>query len=218
MTEQIDRARKDYYRARVENLREQVPMVKVLEHLNVRVHVNENVEIQYPCPLHGDGKDNGYSARVYPETDGDPGGHTYCWGCSKHRDQIGWVMEYEGTSFMGAVKLLESAFAVVDIPNVYDFFDPSASVEGDEGKTKLSQEIETILEGDPVVRGFDYLERKIDRLVQDYKSKLNMGAITRLYFVYDKMRYDLDTEALSMEKASNMAERLEAKINTLARG
>lgn len=219
MSDALERARKDYYRARVENVRSQVPMVRVLEDLGIRVHVNEDVEIQYPCPLHGDGQDNGFSARVYPGDSDDPGGHTFCWGCQKARDQIQWVRDYQGLSFMGAVKYLEENFGVSEIPNIYDYFDPGKVVgEGpDGGETRLEREIQAILDG-PDTENFDvrYLERKIDRLVADKRDELSLSSITRLYFVYDLLSYDLENGRVTEEKAVEMARKLEAKINQLS--
>jgi len=195
-------------------------MVRVLEDLGIRVHVNEDVEIQYPCPLHGDGQDNGFSARVYPGDSDDPGGHTFCWGCQKARDQIQWVRDYQGLSFIGAVKYLEENFGVTSIPNIYDYFDPGkveGGQEGEGGQTRLEREINAILEG-PQTEAFDvrYLERKIDRLVVDKRDTLSVESITRLYFVYDLLRYDLEKDRVTQEKARETARKLEAKINQMS--
>lgn len=211
----IDRARREYYRVRVENLRSQIPMVRVLEHLGIQVHVNEDVEVQYPCPLHGDGNDRGFSARVYPSESDDPGGHTFCWGCQKARDQIQWVRDYEGLSFMGAVKYLEETFEVTDIPNIYDYFDPRKT-EGEGGGSKFLREIEEILgNSSNDVLSFAYLERKIDRLVADTRDSISLTSVTRLYFVCDLLAYDFDREIIDEKEALRRAARLESKIKTL---
>lgn len=219
MSDAIARARKDYYRARVENLRSQVPMVRILEDLGIRVHVNEDVEIQYPCPLHGDGQDNGFSARVYPGGSDDPGGHTFCWGCQKARDQIQWIRDYQGLSFIGAVKYIEESFGVSEIPNIYDYFDPGAVAEGEApgGASKLEREIQQILDG-PETEKFDvrYLERKIDRLVSDKRREISLPSVTRLYFVYDLLRYELEQGIVSEERAMETARKLEDKLNQMS--
>lgn len=214
----LDRARQEYYRVRVENLRHQVPMVRVLEHLGIRVHVNENVEIQYPCPLHGDGQDQGFSARVYPGDNDDPGGHTFCWGCQQARDQIQWIRDYQGMSFMGAVKFLEDTFDVKGVPSIYDYFDPSQIEKGADGilKTKLEREIDAILNPEDTEEfSISYLERKIDRLVADKGNQLTRLSITRLYFLFDMLSYDLKEGTITEEEARNLASKIEAKIETL---
>ena len=209
-----NQARKAYYKDRVENLRQQVPMVNVLDHLGIRVHVTQDVEIQYPCPLHGDGKDQGFSARVYPEEAGDPGGHTFCWGCQKSRDQIQWVRDYKGMSFVGAIKYLEDTFGVDNVPSIYDYFDPNFVPEGvaEEPKNKLVSEIETALQGggesqkvqtagNPFPPTFwPEIERKIIRLRSS--DKLSPEGATKLFFVLDSLEYDVKEGLCSSEEVA----------------
>jgi hypothetical protein len=210
-----DRARKEYYKARADNIKRQVSIYDVLNHYGVRIRT-ENSEVQFPCPLHGDGTDNGYSARAYPDEEGK-GSHAYCWGCQKARDVIEWVKDKESVSFIQAMKTIEDMFAVQDVPNIYTFFDPS-NPEGSEGQeSKLTREISSILDKQVTfgVEDLAYIEKKIGRLVRDKKNALSMESILRLYYVYDSVIFDLKTGKLDMSKAQMVLSKLTEKIEAL---
>lgn len=222
MTSQnTNEARKRYYRARVQNLRAQVPMVRVLEIMGVETRIVESVEVQYPCPLHGDGQDNGFSARVYPESERDPGGSTYCWGCHKKRDQIEWVRDYQGLSFSAAMKLLEDTFNVSKIPSIYDYFDPN-SLENPEGEEEcqnaFQREIDEIFKQkqnrDTDLHAF---LRKRDRFMQTHGRNLSLGVATKIYFISDKIGYELQNDLITHDKALSLMQRMATKFLELSR-
>lgn len=214
MRDATDRARRDYFKARVDNIKSQVTIYDVLNYYHVPIQT-ENAEVQYPCPLHGDGKDNGFSARVYPDEDGN-GGSTYCWGCQKARDVVGWTMDKESLSFGQALRYLEATYSVRNIPVMERFFDPSY-VELEEIKPKIPSflnELETIFNEETEL-DFSYLERKIKRLVETRKERLPMETVLKLYYAFDSLQFDLKEKNVSREKALEMHHKLSSIISKL---
>lgn len=224
-----------YYRARADNIKRQVSVYDVLNHYRIAIRT-ENAEVQYPCPLHGDGRDMGYSARAYPEEEGSPGGSTFCWGCQKSRDVIQWVMDKESLSFTQAMGFLEGNFGVQGIPNIYQYFDPAAIShnKNDAGlkESQLSRELREILEGTqqggdkdkqlhPLISQIDVLERKIDRRVSTpdplTRKSLSMDAILRAYFVLDTLRHDLLQGDMGAGEASLTLQKLTDKVTQMLR-
>lgn len=213
------KARKGYYRARADNIKEQVSVYDILNYYDVPIRT-ENAEVQFPCPLHGDGRDMGFSARAYPEESPGEGSHTYCFGCHKVRDVIEWVKDKETISFIQAMKLVEEIFGVQEIPNIYDFFDPTQMVETDDGKEARSQldtELSAILDKP---KNFDrgsiaFVEKKIKRLITSPSSTISMKAATRLFYAYDSVKFDLENNNIEEEKALNILTQIMNKVMEL---
>lgn len=220
MTDETNqRARKEYYRARADNIKKQVSVYDILNHYSIPIRT-ENAEVQFPCPLHGDGRDDGYSARAYPDTEEDPGGHTYCWACHKARDVIEWVKDKESFSFVQAMKHIESLFGVKDVPNIYQYFDPTATEheEGDEPRARLDRELSEILDVEKLKSSsFTVIERKIDRLVAEKGNRLARGSILRLYYAFDSVKFDVENDNLPTEQAQKVLTKLMSKIKQLSK-
>lgn len=64
-------------------------------------------EQQFPCDLHGDGRDGKPSARVYPESQS-----WYCFACDKSRDAVETVRAKEGLSVGQALSFLEKKYGL----------------------------------------------------------------------------------------------------------
>lgn len=212
-------ARKDYYRARVENVQKQVTIFQVLESYGIRVLTTSN-EFQFPCPLHGDGHDSGFSARAYP-SENNNGGTTYCWGCHKSRDVIEWVKDKEGLSFTQALKAVEDRFNVKGKPTIHDFFNPHAVTEKKE--SKLVQEVSSILNGGTSLQqnntisasSFSRIERQIERLVDSEKVNLDMTSVLKLYYVLDKLKFSYSRGEVDDAKVSDVLAKLILKIDKI---
>lgn len=105
----------DRAKAAADRIREVVPILEVLATYDYRVRVDGGSrEQQFQCDLHGSGRDNKPSARVYPESNS-----WYCFACDVTRDPIGTVMAKEGVKFWGAIKLLEQAYGLEPLPIDY---------------------------------------------------------------------------------------------------
>lgn len=95
-----------------DRVREEIPIVRVLYDYGYQVDPRaEDHEQQFCCDLHGDGRDNKPSARVYPG-----GGQFFCFACGRSRDVIGLVREKEGLDFWKAIKTLEGRYGLPPLP------------------------------------------------------------------------------------------------------
>jgi hypothetical protein len=120
----------EYRKRRVENIKRQLPMARVLLHYGVELrYPNPTQETAYSCPLHGDGTDSSPSARVYPETE-----TTYCFACQKVRDAVGWVREKEGLPFWAALKRLEELFDLEPLPSHISMLREASGVHSEDGE------------------------------------------------------------------------------------
>jgi DNA primase len=168
-----------YNKERVENIKGQVEMQDVLDYYGVRIRTRER-EFQFPCPLHGDGQDNSYSARMYPESDS-----TYCFACHKDRDVVEWVRDAEGLSFGKALSFIERSFGVTDVPT--PSFDPTDKKTRREMGALLrkQQTAPTLLDN------IDRAETKIARSIREFHGKITWKQATKIFFVLDNLRYDV---------------------------
>lgn len=227
------KARQRYYRARADNIKKQVSVYDVLNYYRIPIRT-ENAEVQYPCPLHGDGRDMGYSARAYPEDERSPGGSTFCWGCQKARDVIQWVMDKETVSFTGAMRMIEEVFGVEDVPNIYHFFDPGAPTNQDGPATEdkgaqLTRELAGILDagtkrtvdyGERVKRNIQLLERRIDRLISPRRRTgplaISLNGAARMYYILDSTSFYLESKEITEERAAQIIDKLAAKVEQIS--
>lgn len=206
--ESKDIARQEYYEARKANIKENIDCSDVLTHFGVNL-LYDNSEVQYRCPLHGDGRDDQKSARYYPESD-----DTYCWGCQEYRDHIGLVMDFEGCSFTEALHYLESEWNL-DVPSIYDFTRPSSteSNQQDDGETGIQRDIDAIFEDDvDIMDRCGALESKIDRVVDEYD--VDTGPALKLYHAYDYLLYCVRNE-VHTSRIPDMWSSLDNKIDEI---
>ena len=207
----------DYYRVRADNVKEQVPIYDILDYYGIEVRTTER-EVQYPCPLHGDGQDAAFSARAYPPREDKPQWDTYCWGCQKSRDVIGWVQDKEGVQFLDAIKIIEKTFDVKNIPDFNDYIDPKNIIgkRENEKKSELTKQMQKGFESKTKKFGvFDFLEKKMDNLVKHYRNRLPMKSVVRFYYALDRLRFDYKKENVDPNKAMQMASQLTTKIKEL---
>lgn len=208
-----------YWRDRVDNLKNQVSTADVLEHYNIRLPTRSR-KCHYSCPLHGDGQDRKDSAMYYPENDS-----TYCWGCAEYRDQIDFVVDFEGCEFKEAVKYLERTFGVDDVPSIYDYsssgFD-SDDEDEDEPRNELVDELDAIFDGsdDPSdpnhPENHRSIERMIERLVEDRRDEWSdPDRALRLFHVLDQTVYRWREGDISEDRAASILSDLREKVHRL---
>lgn len=95
-----------------ERIRSEISIFQVLEDYGFQVNTRgSDREQQFPCTLHGDGRDNIPSGRVYVGT-----GQYFCWACGRSRDAIQVVREKEGIKFWEAVRKLEKQYGLPTLP------------------------------------------------------------------------------------------------------
>lgn len=138
-----------------DRIRAEIPIVQVLYDYGYHVSLTgEDREQQFSCDLHGSGKDQKPSARVYPESSS-----FHCFGCGRSRDALTLVREKENIPFWQAVRLLENRYGLTPLP-----------WEGDEAeapeKDPTLHRVDAILHSKSAVSLEDVLVR-IDRLVDN---------------------------------------------------
>lgn len=134
---------KETTQKRVEQIKEKVDLLAVLLHYNFKVHDLKDYEQQFPCPLHGDGRDNKPSARLYPDQN-----LFYCFACGRQRDAIAVAQEVEGLSFGQALRALEERYGLKSFvypkeEKIELDFDPSIPIEDVEERIERMLQIRT---------------------------------------------------------------------------
>ena len=123
-------------------IREEIPIIRVLADYGYAVDPRaEDHEQQFCCDLHGDGRDNKPSARVYPG-----GGQFFCFACGRSRDVISLVREKEGLEFWKAIKLLEGRYGLEPLPWEPEDARPATPIEIIEESFKTKESAEDALQ------------------------------------------------------------------------
>jgi DNA primase len=102
----VSRAKK-----RADRIKTEIPIQQILADYGYRIEAGYSGEQQFSCDLHGDGRDNKPSARVYPHS-----GSWYCFACDQTRDAISTARDKEGLDFWGALKTLEARYHLPPLP------------------------------------------------------------------------------------------------------
>lgn len=189
-------SKRDYIRLRAKNVQEHVSIFDVLEHYNIPIQTR-NRQSQYPCPLHGDGSDTAFSARVYPEDNA-----TYCWACSKRRDCISFVCEKENLSFFQAIKELESRYGIPPLPGYYQLLDDELKVSQEHPESKLVESLEALMTPEKASvpdwdRGSleEMLRRSLKRREATFERQL------MVFSLFDVLSFEVATGILSVDLA-----------------
>lgn len=185
----------DYNAKRMANIKSQVHIADVLSHYGIRMMTKDR-EFQYPCPLHGDGQDNSYSARMYPESNS-----TYCFACHKSRDVVGWVMDAEALGFGRALSFLERTFGVRNVPK--------PEMEGLDDSAR--REVAALLDKQRAAPTFlDVLGRVEAKLVRALRASasLPMDRVLKAFFLLDNLRYDAQHGTLDEEKGRDVVNKV----------
>lgn len=183
----------EYYEKRKKNIRSQVRISDVLTYYGVDIRTVHR-EYQYPCPLHGDGQDDSYSARMFPDNF-DGSGSTYCWACHKARDIFQWVMDKESLSFGKALSFMERVFEVTNIPPPpYDSFQ-----EEDRERPSLSKEDKSeTSEAEMLYQAIDQVDKTLRMQVRRGDSPPMEKTIT-MFYILDALVYRLQREQVSVQ-------------------
>lgn len=166
-----------YNKERIDNIKDQVHITDILDYYGIKVHTKDR-EFQFPCPLHGDGQDNSYSARMYPDSES-----TYCFACHQSRDVVQWVRDYEALEFGKALSFIERTFGVKNVPT--PSFDPTDEKTKHEVRDLLQrqQKAPTYLEKIQVI------DKKARRALRS--TSVPCDDATKIFYILDNMRYDI---------------------------
>jgi len=158
-------------RARADRIREKIPITEVLAGFGYQVRAADR-EQQFCCNLHGDGRDNKPSARVYPETQ-----QWYCFACDMSRDAIATVQANMALDFWGAIKWLETKFNL-----------PAFKWEGPREPTAL-EVITSTLPDSTFEDEHQRLCERLERMTQD--RDLPMAEILTFWEAADKVAWQV---------------------------
>jgi len=99
-------------RLRANRIQKMIPITRVLSDLGYPVREDGgNREQQFPCDLHGDGHDQTFSARAYPDSSS-----WYCFACGSTRDAIQTIRERMDLTFWKAIFYLEKRYNLPPMP------------------------------------------------------------------------------------------------------
>lgn len=102
----------NFARRRADRIRKEIPILQVLFDYGYVVDPGVDRRQQFACDLHGDGFDQIFSARVYPDTS-----QWYCFACQTSRDAIATVRAKEDLQFHEACRKLEHQFHLKPLRN-----------------------------------------------------------------------------------------------------
>ena len=174
-------------RRRADRIREVVPMVRVLYDYGYAVNPDgEDREQQFPCELHGDGRDGKPSGRLYPTSNS-----MYCFACGRARDAVSLVMEKEGLKFIAAVERIERLYGLPHMPD-----------DGPGDDTDDDVSLSDVFADHPVpyADAAARTDRFLRRLTQ--ARALSIDDATRMWWTFDRIRHGVDREGWSDAKAA----------------
>lgn len=203
---------KDYFRRRADKVNERVSIFDVLRSYDILLPSDER-EVQYPCPLHGDGNDRSFSARVYPHSNS-----THCFACHKTRDPIEWVRDKEQVGFMDAIKKLEERWDIEPPPVPDGVFDglPDDGDRRDDRLEELLIQMSAAAPSSNRVRTKGPLESLEKRLRRAIRSRsMEMDQALKLSEVVDGMRWDWEHDEMESDEMARLVAKVKAKLNQL---
>jgi CHC2 zinc finger len=183
-------ARVSHSRRRADRIRETIPMARVLADYGYTVNPDGgDREQQFPCDLHGDGRDGKPSGRLYPSSNS-----MYCFACGRARDAVSLAMEKEGLKFGDALDKLERRYGLPYLPN------DGGSDDDDDGPRPES--VADVLSERPVP--YEEASDRADRFLRRITSARALPMTDTLLFwsAFDRARHGATNEGWPDAKAA----------------
>lgn len=163
---------------RAKRIQESISIERVLQDMGYPVRGGGMREEQFPCDLHGDGRDGAYSARVYPESSS-----WYCFACGKSRDAIETYRDKFGLEFGEACELLEKKYGL--------------SVWQWTSRTDTEEEISE----DTSEQDFEGMRQRVERLLCMIKDEKPMLEVMAFWEGFDCVLWHLEKELWDYQRA-----------------
>lgn len=163
---------------RAKRIQESISIERVLQDMGYPVRGGGMREEQFPCDLHGDGRDGAYSARVYPESSS-----WYCFACGKSRDAIETYRDKFGLEFGEACELLEKKYGL--------------SVWQWTSRTDTEEEISE----DTSEQDFEGMRQRVGRLLCMIKDEKPMLEVMAFWEGFDCVLWHLEKELWDYQRA-----------------
>ena len=166
---------------RAKQIRENVGIEQVLYDLGYPIQAGIEREQQFPCDLHGDGKDGKYSARVYPDS-----GSWYCFACGKSRDAIETYRDKFGYSFGKACWTIESKYG---LPHIFS-----------NGKDNEEKDVPKV---DHSESTFKIMQRRVETILKGVGKVKSMEDSLRWWEAYDYICWAVSENQWNFEQGYN---------------
>jgi hypothetical protein len=187
-------------RRRADRIRADVPMARVLADYGYAVSPDGgDREQQFPCDLHGDGRDGKASGRLYPTSNS-----MYCFACGRARDAVSLAMEKEGLKFVDALDKIERRYGLPPLPD-------DGTDDEDEGNP---DDIAAILAEKPV--SFEEASARTDRFLRRVTAArtLPMAVTLRVWAEFDRARHGATNEGWADDRAAAAVESVRVAART----
>ena len=190
-------ASRRWVQARIEAIRKNVSAHDVLRRNGITLRYSEDREEQFSCPFHG--IDKMPSARVYPETVRGPS-HVWCFVCHENWDSIKLWQKFGGgeTKFTRVLAEMERAFGITPPER------PPTPAE-------MADYV------DPEVTEVEMLFAVCERHLRHSKAAFEPKAHFTVGSILDRLRYQFDNGAISVEKAKGVIQQVLDKIRSRER-
>jgi hypothetical protein len=179
-------------RRRADRIRTAIPMARVLADYGYAVNPDGgDREQQFPCDLHGDGRDGKPSGRLYPASNS-----MYCFACGRARDAVSLAMEKEGLKFVDALDKIERRYGLPPLPD---------DGSDDEDESDRPADIADALAERPAT--FAEASDRTDRFLRRVTAarSLPMDATLRLWWEFDRVRHGATNEGWADDRAAAAA-------------
>lgn len=183
---------REWVRVRVRQILDRVGPEDVLGRYGVRLRHNGLRAEQFSCPFHG--TDNKPSTRIYPSTDGKPGG-AWCFVCKERWDAIALFRKFEQLegSFTLVLTRMEQAFGLQTPEMPREAFGTNAQ-EG-----PISVELEQL---------FGACEKRLIGA----KLKFNLEGYLRVGSILDRLRFQVEHGHKTQREAREVLVQVLSKI------
>ena len=187
---------------RMARIKAVVKIDELLYDYGYKVHPDSgDREQQFSCDMHGTGRDNKPSARVYPST-----GQWYCFACDKSRDAVATVAAKERMTAGQALLFLEQKY---NLPFI-------AAEEGEDEETPQNV-VAAVLDAKRS------LEDDLKRLASLLKSvtvdrMVSMDVVLAYWEALDKIAFQVRNKTLNEATAQVASQKLYDKLLQTMRG
>lgn len=191
---------------RLAQIKSEVPIHQVLFDYGYKIHLGGQFqEQQFPCDLHGDGRDGKPSARMYPASN-----QWYCFACDKSRDAVETVRAKEGLEFMDAMAFIENKYKLPQVP----WEDDDDAPQGDGTSNATSRSVASILDAKST---FADDRMKLVALLESISETptlfpVSMDMVLAQWEAVDKMTYQVSEKIIGEVPARMILARLYERL------
>ena len=175
---------------RAKRIQDSLSIEVILSDMGYPVRGGGMREEQFPCDLHGDGRDGAFSARVYPESSS-----WYCFACGKSRDAIETYRDKFGLEFGEACDLIEKKYGL----SLWQW------------QPREEEQEEDLIE-DTSEQDFESMKLRVERLLCMVRSEKPMVEILAFWEGYDCVLWHLEKDLWDYKRAGAGLTKIHSKL------